>query len=166
MKTRDITLIAVLSASLTAGKMLLSFLPNIEIVTFLIITYTVLFGFRRSILTTMVFITTEILIYGFGTWLLGYYFIWPSLVFITHLFSKRMKNEYFWGFLAGVYGLLFGLFFAVFESIFYGAAYGIAYWVRGIPFDIMHGVSNFILTMVLFKPVTRQIQKIQTKYIV
>lgn len=164
MKAKDITLIALLSASLTVGKLVLSFVPNVEIITFLLITYTLIFGIRKSLLITMIFVTTEIMIYGFGTWLLGYYIIWPSLVIATHLLSKLFKNEYQWATLSGIYGLFFGLFFSAFESIFYGIGYGIAYWIRGIPFDIIHGTSNFIVMLVLYKPITKQIKKIKNKY--
>lgn len=158
MRVKDLTLIAILSASLTAGKLVLFMVPNIEIVTFLLITFTVLFGIKRAVITTMVFVTTEVLLYGFGTWNFGYYFIWSLLVILTHLLSKVTQSEYVFAGLAGVFGLCFGLFFAVFESFFYGIEYGIVYWIRGIPFDILHGLSNFIIALILFKPVTKTIK--------
>lgn len=153
MRSRDITLIALLSATLTVGKLALSSIPNIEVVTFLVIVYTLEFGIRRSLMTTAVFVTTEILIYGFGTWLLGYYLMWPSLVLMTWFLRNRFKNEYHWAFLSGFYGLSFGLFFALTESVFYGFAYGLAYWIRGIPFDLVHGASNFIVMVILYQPI-------------
>lgn len=159
MRASDITLIAILSASLTAGKLVLSVVPNIEVVTFLLITYTVLFGFKRAIMTSLVFVTTEILIYGFGTWILGYYIIWPMLVLLTAILSKTVKSEYSYAVLAAIYGFTFGLFFALFESIFYGLSYAIPYWISGIPFDIIHGVSNFIIVLVLFKPLTKTMRE-------
>ena len=163
MKAKDITLIALLSASLTAGKMVMSFVPNIEIVTFLFIIYTMLFGFKRTLATSFIFSTTEILIYGFGTWLLGYYIIWPMLILLTAVKRKKVKSEYGFALLAGFFGLTFGMFFAIFESVFYGIGYAIPYWIRGIPFDIVHGVSNFILMLVLFKPMMRAVGNIKEK---
>jgi hypothetical protein len=157
-------LIAVLSASLTAGKLVLSSVPNVEIVTFLIIAYTTLFGMKRAMMTVMVFVTTEILIYGFGTWLLGYYLMWPSLVLITAFLHKFMDSEYQWAIISGLYGLGFGLVFAAVESLFYGINYGIAYWVRGIPFDLIHGASNFIVMLLLYKPITRQVAKVKQRF--
>ena len=163
LKAHDITLIAILSASLTAGKLVLSVVPNVEVVTFLFITYTVLFGLKRSLATAFVFVTTEILIYGFGTWILGYYILWPMLILITHFMAKRFKSEYVYAGLASVFGFTFGLFFALFESIFYGLSYAIPYWISGIPFDIVHGFSNFLIVFVLFKPLTRTIQTAKEK---
>lgn len=163
MKAKDITLIAILSASLTAGKFVLSAVPNVEIITFLFIIYTVIFGLKRSILTSVVFTTTEILIYGFGTWLLGYYILWPILILITHVLKRTINSEYGFAIVAAIFGFLFGLFFALFESLFYGIGYAIPYWIRGIPFDIIHGVSNFIIVLVLFKPLTQTIQLAKKK---
>lgn len=163
MKTKDITLVAILSASLTAGKMVLSAIPNVEIVTFLFIVYTVLFGRKRALMASIVFVTTEVFLYGFGTWLLGYYIMWPVLIILTDLLAKRFKSEYVFAGLSGLFGLFFGLFFAVFESIFYGVAYGITYWISGIPFDIMHGFSNFILALFLYKPIVVAIGNIKEK---
>lgn len=152
MKARDVALVGILSAVITAGKQALSFIPNVEIVTLLFIIYTVTFGAKRTLLVSVIFTTLQILIYGFATWLLVYYFLWPLLIITTTLIKDKLKSEYGYAVVAGFYGMIFGLIFAVSESFFYGAAYGLAYWVRGIPFDLIHGVSNFILVLVLYKP--------------
>ncbi|MFP4662413.1 MAG: hypothetical protein ACLFPF_09490 [Halanaerobiales bacterium] len=154
MEVRDIALIGILSATITAGKLALSFLPNIEIVTLLFIVYTVTFGMKRTLMVSIVFTTIEVFIYGFSTWFLVYYLIWPLLIVLTHHINKRFNSEYGFAVLGGIFGLTFGIFFAVVESFFYGIMYGISYWVKGIPFDIIHGVSNFILILLLYKPLT------------
>lgn len=159
MKVKDIVLIGILSASLTAGKLALSFIPNVEIVTLLLIVFTLSLGIRRGLLIAIVFATTEILIYGFSTWVLLYYFIWPLLVVITGLLGKLIKSEYGYAILAAIFGLCFGLFAAINESIFYGLAYGLVYWTKGLVFDLVHGVSNFIIVLLLFKPLNKFISK-------
>jgi len=159
MKVKDIVLIGILSASLTAGKLALSFIPNVEIVTLLFIVFTLSLGIRRGLFIAIVFATTEILIYGFSTWVLLYYFIWPLLVVITGLLGKLIKSEYGYAILAAIFGLCFGLFAAINESIFYGLAYGLVYWTKGLVFDLVHGVSNFIIVLLLFKPLNKFISK-------
>ena len=164
MKAKDVVLIGILSASITAGKLALSFIPNVEIVTLLFIVYTVVFGYRRTLLVSIVFTTTEIFIYGFATWLLGYYIIWPTLILLTEIMHKRFKSEYAYAILGGIFGYIFGLFFAVIESFFYGIAYGWAYWIRGLLFDLLHGTSNFIIVLLLFKPVKNLLEKLKKSY--
>ncbi|MBS4535469.1 hypothetical protein GOQ29_07525 [Clostridium sp. D2Q-14] len=165
MKAKDIALIGILSATITAGKLALSFVPNVEIVTLLFILYSIIFGTKRTILVSIIFSTTEILLYGFNTWLLVYYFIWPGLTIVASIIGKKVKSEYGFAFLAGIFGLSYGFIFAISESFFYGIGYGITYWVSGLPFDIIHGFSNFIMVLLLFKPLENVLSKQAQRFI-
>ena len=164
MNIRDIVLISILSASVTAGKLVLSFIPNVEIVTLLFIVYTVVFGTRKSLFISLVFSTTEILLYGFSTWLIGYYIIWPLLILAVSLLKRKLRSEYVYASIGAFFGYSFGFFFALFESLFYGLAYGWTYWLRGIPFDLMHGTSNFIIIIILFKPMVKLLERLKAEY--
>ena len=67
MKTREIVIYGILSAVLLAAQVSLGFLPNIEIVTLLILVYT--FVFRKKVFFIIyIFVFLEGLIYGFGLW--------------------------------------------------------------------------------------------------
>ena len=60
--------------------------------------------------------------------------------------------------MAAATGALFGFStecFAITESFFYGPAYGLAYWINGLTFDLVHGVSNFIIILLLYKPLRK-----------
>ena len=165
MKIRDIVLIGLLSAATTAGKLALSFIPNVEIVTLFFILFAVVLGMKRSLFVAVIFVTTDILIYGFSTWVLGYYLVWPLLVIIASGLRKKTNSEYTYATLGGLFGLFFGFFFAITESYFYGLAYGLAYWVNGLAFDLLHGVSNFIIVLLMYKPLKNmldiQVAKLQ-----
>jgi len=164
MKSKDIVLIGILSATLTAGKLAFSFIPNVEIVTVLFIAYTIVFGYRKTILVSLVFATTEIFLYGFNTWLLVYYFIWPFLILLTELMKKVIKSEYGYAILGAIFGYTFGFFFAIGESFFYGIAYGWTYWIRGLLFDLIHGTSNFIIILTLLNPLKKLLFKLKKAY--
>lgn len=164
MKIRDIALIGILSASLTAGKLALSFIPNVEIVTLLFIVYASVFGTKKSFFISLVFTSTEILLYGFSTWLLGYYIIWPLLVLIISIVRNRLKSEYAYATIGAIFGYLFGMFFAVIESFFYGISYGWVYWINGLAFDLVHGTSNFIIILILYKPMNNLLTKLKESY--
>lgn len=164
MKAKDIVLIGILSATITAGKLALSFIPNIEIVTLLFIVYTLVFGYRKTLFVSLIFATTEIFIYGFNTWLIVYYFIWPFLILLTQLMKKVIKSEYGYAVLGAIFGYTFGFFFAIGESLFYGIAYGLAYWIRGLLFDLVHGTSNFIIILILLNPLKSLLFKLKRAY--
>ncbi|HHV46550.1 MAG TPA: hypothetical protein GXX53_06600 [Tissierellia bacterium] len=164
MNSKDIVLIGILSATITAGKLALSFIPNIEVVTLLFIAYTIVFGYRKTMFVSLIFTTTEIFIYGLNTWLLVYYFIWPFLILLTEIMKKAVKSEYGYAVLGGIFGYAFGFFFAIGESLFYGIAYGWAYWIRGLLFDLIHGTSNFIVILTLLNPLKSLLSKLKMAY--
>ncbi|HOB19749.1 MAG TPA: hypothetical protein PK830_09110 [Candidatus Atribacteria bacterium] len=165
MKVKDVVIVGLMSAALTAGKLALSFMPNVEIVTLFLMLFAVTLGLKRALLASIVFVTTEILLYGFSTWVLVYYALWPCLVVVTTLLSRMIKSEFGYAALAGIFGFSFGFFSAVFESFFYGPAYGIAYWLRGITFDVVHGASNFIIVLMLFSPLHNMLKAQAARFI-
>lgn len=106
MKTREIVTMGILSAVLLAAQVSLGFLPNIEIVTLLIIVYTLVLR-KKVFFVIYVFVLLEGLIYGFGLWWLNYLYVWSVQAVITLLFRKN-DSILFWSVLSGIYGITFG----------------------------------------------------------
>lgn len=144
---------ALLGALLIVVQVALAFLPNIELVSILIIAYTVVFGFK-ALIPTFVFVLAEWLIYGFGIWSINYIYVWPILVLLAYLFRK-MESPIFWAILNGFFGLIFGLLCAIAEAFIGGISFGITYWINGIPFDIMHCIGNAVTALILFVPLKK-----------
>jgi len=152
LSTRDIAELGIMSAALSAGKFALSFLPNIEVVTLLIILYSIYFG-KKAILSVFIFIVIESVLWGFGLWTIMYIYIWPGLVYLALVF--RSKNQaFFWALFAGIFGLIYGGLCSLVYFVINGANAGAAWWIAGIPFDIVHGMSNFVIVIILFKPLS------------
>ena len=40
-----------------------------------------------------------------------------------------------------------------------GIAAGVAWWVTGIPFDLLHGAGNFVVALLLYKPLRYCLQR-------
>ena len=157
-KVFDIALVGLMIAVIEVCKLTLAFLPNIELTSFLIIMFTLYFG-KKTFFAIPAFIIIEILIFGFNIfWVLAYIYIWPLLFILTYLLRKS-KNVITMSCLSGVFGLFFG-FLCSFPYIFISAGhtasvkYALSWWIAGIPFDIIHGVSNFIIMLVLYKPIS------------
>lgn len=85
---RDIALIGMMTAVIEVCKLALAALPNIELVTFWIILFTLYFG-RKTVYAVLVFILLEISIYGLSLWTVQYLYVWPLLALITFLFRKK-----------------------------------------------------------------------------
>ena len=152
--TLKIVLIGLFSRLLVALQVALAFLPNVELVTFLMLMYALLLPASMSVFISLVFATLEMLVWGLtGDWVVGYYWIWLVWIGLIYTLKPVLKhNHYSWALVSGLWGFLFGMLFAINHGIFYGLQFSFIYWVRGISFDIIHAISNYIIVLVLFKP--------------
>lgn len=150
LKIKDIAVIGMLSAILLTVQVALRILPNIELVSLLIILYTLVLG-RKALYIIYIFVLLEGVIYGFGLWWFNYLYIWTILYVIVRMLRKN-HSLYLWSFVSGMYGLCFGALCSIPYFIAGGTASGLAYWVAGFPFDAIHGISNITITLILFKP--------------
>lgn len=140
-------------AVIETAKFSLSFIAGVELVTLLFIIYTLFFE-KKMIYFLPAYLLTEGIINGFGIWWFMYVYIWAILVFVTYLFRKN-KSVWFWSLLSGVFGVLFGLLCCPIYIITNGLQTAITWWIVGIPTDIVHGISNFIICMILFIPLKK-----------
>ena len=160
MPVRKITRIALLSAILYVSKVALEFLPNVELVSLLTVLYTLVFG-KEAFLIVTVFNLFELIQWGFGTWWVSYLYVWPLLVLITLLLKEIIKEEFLiWSVVSGLFGLIFGSLFAI-VYLPVDPAYALAYWISGLPWDVWHGVCNFVLMLVIGKPLYLLLKKIK-----
>lgn len=146
-------------ATLEVAKFALSFLANVELVTLLIMLYTLYFG-RKILYVIPVFVLIEGMIYGFGIWWIMYLYVWPLLALVTHLFRKN-ESVFVWAVIAGVFGLTFGALCAIPYFFIGGWSMAVSWWVAGIPHDIVHCVSNFAITLILFPPLQKALSKLR-----
>lgn len=156
-KARSLAWMGVLTALLFAGQVVMSFLPNLEIVSLLIILYTIFFG-KKVFWMIYGFVFLEGFLYGFGMWWFQYLYLW-SILAVAALFFRSNTSPLFWGILSGFFGLSFGALCALPYLIAGGPAAAFSYWVSGLGFDLIHCIGNVVLCLVLFKPLYALLQK-------
>lgn len=152
--TKEVVLYALLAGILVAAKEILALVPGIEIVTVMLIVYTVALGLK-ALYPTYVFVILEIMLYGFGTWSIGYLYIWGVLVLVTHLLlgpEKEKSGSIIPTIIAGLFGLFFGALGAIPVIFLSGMNSAIAYFISGISFDLAHFAGNVVTTLILYKP--------------
>lgn len=157
---KNIVLFALLAALLLIAQVALAPLPNIELVSLLIILYTVVLQ-KKTLYIIYVFVLLEGLIYGFGMWWFCYLYVWAVLWGITMLFRKE-QNPLFFALISGLFGLFFGTLCSVPYFLTGGIEMGSAWIVSGLPFDIMHGIGNFAAALLLFRPLKNVLLKAYT----
>ena len=159
LSARDITIMALMVAIIEVSKVALAQIPNVELTSFWVIMFTLYFG-TRIFYVIPVFILIEGMMYGFNLWWIMYLYAWPLLAIVVFQLRK-MNTAWDWGFVSGLFGLSFGFLCAIpyiFTSGFGGA---FAWWVAGIPWDLIHGIANFAIMLVLYKPMKLVMAKMQ-----
>ena len=162
---KSIATIALMSATLSAGKLAMSVLPNIEPVTLLIALYATVFGFAYVLPATAVFVLLDVFIYGVNTWVLSYFIYWPLVAFVFALVNHKPKGRWINCLVAVLLTLFFGvltslvdvgLFMGAFDNFWY--RFGIMY-ARGILFFALHVTSNFALFLLCYTPLCKALTK-------
>ena len=150
--TKNLVIDAFLSALLLISQVSLSWLPNVELVSLFLILYTLVFG-RHVWIILYVFVLLEGLFWGIGMWWFSYLYVWaiiPAAVFL--LYNKNCPSSFSAALLSGTFGMLFGLFSSLPTLLTGGLYAAFVWWTAGIPFDILHGMGNFTVSLILFKP--------------
>ena len=154
---KNVALAGIMTALLTTGKMVLSFIPNVEIVSFMILVFCVYFG-KKTFISVAAFVVIEGLLYGFNIYWFGYVYIWPLLCVLGLIIRKR-ASLFSLTMLTTLFGLFYGFLFS-FVYIFAGSTnpsigFALTWWMSGIPYDLIHGAGNFAVMMCLYAPVSK-----------
>lgn len=152
-RTRRMVTDGLLAAVLFALQISMIHLPNIELVSIMVIIYTLALG-KRVLNILVAFTILEGIFHGFGIWWVSYLYIWPILAGLTALLKKWGAPDWSYGILSCLFGFSFG-FLCSLPYIAGGPGAVFAWWISGIPFDVVHGISNLVIGLVLFKPVKR-----------
>ena len=155
---REITLFAVLGAMMFALQVVMAPLPNIEPVSLLVMIFAAVFGWK-ALYPVYVFVVMEILFYGISTWNIYYLYVWAVLAFAAILMRKQTQ-PLAWALLSAVYGLMFGALCGIVDIFIGGFGYAAAKWVSGIPFDLLHCGGNFVIALIIFRPLRRALEKL------
>lgn len=150
LSARDITIMALMVAIIEVSKVALAQIPNVELTSFWIIMFTLYFG-KRIFYVIPAFILLEGMMYGFNLWWIMYLYAWPLLAVVV-LLLRKMNTAWDWSFVSGLFGLSFGFLCAIPYIFTSGFAGAVTWWIGGIPWDLVHGIANFIIMLVLYKP--------------
>lgn len=151
MKTKDLVVMAMLTGIIFAAQVGMASMPNIEIVTLLVILYTQVYR-KKVFFIIYAFVALEGIFYGFGIWWMNYLYIWTLLALLVLLLGRKNRSLVFWGIVSGAYGLCYGMLCAIPYFVAGGVGGGIAYWIAGIPYDILHCAGNVVLCLLLYRP--------------
>lgn len=164
LTTFNIAVIALLSALLIAGKYILQFITNIEIVSSLIIVFVCTLGLWRTLPAVLIFCLFDNILYPFSVFVtIQYFFHWPLLCVLTKLIIRNnkpgIKYNIIFAVFIGAMNILFWIETPVINEIFKLSKFAPTL-IAGIPFMIPMLISGIIIVAVLYLPLTRTIERI------
>lgn len=149
--------IALMGAMLYTVQVVLSFLPNIELVTLLIVIFTRNFG-KDGITACFIYVALNAIFSGFGLWWATYLVVWPLFAFMVYKL-KKIDSWLIWAIINGFFGLCFGALFALPYAVV-SPSYALSYWIAGLNYDIVHCIGNFAAAILLGKPIETALKRV------
>ena len=153
LKVRDIAIFGMLGALMYASKVLMDALPNIHLIGTFIVSMTVVYR-KKALYPLYIFVLLTGLLNGFGTWWLPYLYIWTVLWGMTMLIPKKIPEKakpIVYSVVCALHGFLYGVLYAPAQALIFGLDFEATLtWIAtGLPFDITHGISNFICGLLI-----------------
>jgi len=148
LTTREIAIFSMLGAVMYASKIVMDMLPNIHLLGTLITTYTIVYR-KKALYPIYVFVLIIGLFNGFNSWWLPYLYIWTVLWGMVMLVPRHLPKR--WQMAAymtvsAIHGFSYGILYAPVQALVMGfdLERTIAWIMTGLPWDVMHGISNFV----------------------
>jgi energy-coupling factor transport system substrate-specific component len=104
---------------------------------------------------------------GFNAWWVPYLYIWTILWGLTMLLPRKMPTEVsaiVYPVLCAVHGFAYGTLYAPAQALMFDLSFDqMLIWIgTGIPFDIVHGIGNFVAGLLVL-PLSRLLLKLENK---
>lgn len=147
-----------LGAIMYASKMIMEIAPNVHLLGTFVIAYTLVYG-KKALYPIYVFVLLTGVYAGFATWWIPYLYLWTVLWAVVMILPKNMPKKirpFVYMTVCAAHGFLYGTLYAPAQAFFFGLNLEgtIAWIVAGLPWDFVHGVSNFFCGMLIL-PIVR-----------
>lgn len=153
MILRNIIIMAFLTAIIVVAKYALGFIVGIEIVTFLCILYGTLLPMKMWIQIISAFILIIGIIYGFGSWWIIYWFIFPIEAFFSWILRKfLLSHSLIFSIWCALWAFSIMAWYYPYDLMFFGTSYALTNLVSAIIPNLLGAVSNFVIATTLMRP--------------
>ena len=158
LKTKEIAVFSMLGALMYISKLIMEVAPNVHLLGTFVIAFTLVYG-KKALYPIYVYVLLNGIFAGFATWWIPYLYIWTVLWGVVMLLPKKMLKKIrplVYMCVCAAHGFLFGTLYAPAQAILFGLNFeGMVAWIiAGLPWDFVHGVSNFFCG-ILIMPIVR-----------
>ncbi len=135
------------------SKIVMEFAPNIHLLGVFTVSYTVVYR-KKALYPIYTYVLLNGVLYGFAAWWIPYLYVWTVLWGAVMLLPQDMPKKlrpFVYMVVCAAHGFLFGTLYAPAQALLYGLSFKgtIAWIIAGLPWDFMHGVSNFFCGLLI-----------------
>lgn len=144
---REIAVFGMLGAVMYVSKMIMELIPNVHLLATFIVAFTIVYR-QKALYPIYVYVFLNGLFSGFAAWWIPYLYVWTVLWAFVMVLPKKMPRKaepFVYMAVCAAHGFLFGTLYAPAQAIIFGLSFqGMIAWIlAGLPWDFMHGMSNF-----------------------
>lgn len=155
---REIAIFGMLGTVMYASKMIMEMFPNIHLIGVFTVAFTVVYR-KKALYPIYTYVILNGIFCGFATWWIPYLYIWTVLWGAVMLLPKRLPKRlqpFVYMAVCAAHGFLFGTLYAPAQAIIFGLSFKgmIAWIIAGLPWDCIHGVSNFFCGVLILPVVS------------
>ncbi len=164
LATRETVVFGMLGTLMYVSKIAMEFAPNVHLLGVFTIAITVVYR-KKALYPIYIYVLLNGIFSGFATWWIPYLYLWTVLWGVTMLLPqktpKRAKPVVYM-LVNACHGFLFGTLYAPAQAILFGLSFDamIAWIIAGLPWDFIHGISNFFCGM-LIVPIVNALQRLE-----
>ena len=148
--TRELVVFAMLGSVMYASKLIMEFAPNIHLIGVFTIAFTVVYR-KKALYPLYIYVLMTGILNGFATWWIPYLYLWTVLWGAVMLLPANMPGKLkklqplVYMLVCAAHAFLYGSLYAPAQALLYGLSFQkmIAWIIAGLPFDCIHGISNF-----------------------
>ena len=147
LSVAELTIFAMLGALMYCSKVIMEWAPNIHLLGMFVMVFTLVYR-KKALIPLYIFVFMIGLFNGFSIWWIPYLYIWTILWGITMLLPQKMSikvKTIVYPLICSLHGFAYGTLYAPAQALMFGfnLEQTIAWIVSGLPFDMIHGISNF-----------------------
>lgn len=164
LTVREMAIFGMLGSLMYASKIIMEQLPNIHLLGVFTMAFTLVYR-KKALYPIYVYVLLNGLFAGFSAWWIPYLYLWTILWGATMLLPKNMPKKLapiVYMVVCSLHGFLFGTLYAPAQAIMFGLnlKQTLAWIAAGMPYDIIHGVSNFFCGL-LIVPIVKLLRRLE-----
>ena len=153
LTTKEIALFGMLGAIMYASKFIMEVIPNVHLLGVFTVAFTVVYR-KKALYPIYIFVILTGIFSGFASWWVPYLYIWTVLWGAVMLLPREMPKKVqpvVYMAVCSAHGFLYGTLYAPVQAILFGLSFKrmIAWIIAGLPWDCIHGISNFFCGMLI-----------------